>query len=138
MSSFMVSNKTLNIITNYILDNRPRELEYALYWADWKPEFIYEMLRDMNHRALCERYGGEVAQEMWDVNKYNYDPAEKIPSYSIREEKAQIVTRISCFLYQCNEGSVTRDELYKDLEKWCGKIAVDFVLHEADLEKWWD
>ena len=138
MSSFMVNNRTLNILANYIAQNEPIETNYAFHYERGDGKKIYEALRDLNHKALCERYGGEKAQEMWDINEYEYqifpDVAEWIP-------QEEIICRLCCFLYQCDEGTIPRDDIYIGLDKLAGSMARDEVImiyyDEMQQNGWW-
>lgn len=133
MSSFMVSNDTLCMLATYLATTElPPYMEYAIYYERKKPVKIHEALRDMNHRALACRYG-ESANDMWDPAFYVYHPA------SCDTDK-ELITRITCYLYQCNEGMVDKEELYLALQRLCGDLAVGYVLDNLEpyeSERWW-
>lgn len=139
MSSFMVSNKTLNILANYISQEQPLVTNYAFHYERGDGKKIYERLRDLNHRALCERYGGEKAQEMWDVEEYEY---QEIPDIVVWIPQEEIICRLCCFLYQCDEGNLSRDDIYIGLNKLAGSMAIDEVIaiynDEIQQNGWWD
>lgn len=139
MSSFMVSNKTLNILANYIAQEQPLETNYAFHYERGDGKKIYEALRDLNHKALCERYGGERAQEMWDVSEYEY---QEIPDIAVWIPQEEILCRLECFLYQCNEGLIPRDDIYIGLNILAGIIARVEVakIYRAECyeQGWWD
>lgn len=139
MSSFMVSNETLNILANYISQEQPFEINYAFHYERGDGKKIYEALRDLNHRALCERYG-EKAQEMWDVNQYEY---QEIPDIILQKEEEEILCRLECFLYQCDEGLISsRDDIYIGLDRLAGAMARDLIgsiyTEKIAEQGWWD
>lgn len=139
MSSFMVSNKTLNIIASYIAQNEPIETNYAFHYERGDGKKIYEALRDLNHKALCERYGGEKAQEMWDVNQYEY---QEIPDVAERIPQEEIICRLACYLYQCDEGRIEHDDVYIGLRNLSEAMALNEVIgiYHAEIEEqgWWE
>lgn len=134
MSSFMVSNETLCIISHYLARKElPPYMNYAIYYERGDVEKIYEALRDLNHKALAVRYG-EKANEMYDLAFYKYET----PSRNF--SNMEMVVRLSCFLYQCNEGTINNNELYLALERLCGELATSVILEiipPRTMEGWW-
>ena len=69
---------------------------------------IYEVLRKMNENAYSERYRSESSSESETMPVGEWvNTADRNPW--------QMLKTFECFLYQCNEGTVSKSELYQAL-----------------------
>lgn len=140
MSSFMVSNKTLNILANYIYQEQPKETGYSLYYDRDDPKKIFERLCDLNYHAMCEHFNEEQAKALLNTEEYRY---EEIPDISEHISREEIICRLECVLFKCNEGMVPyRDDAYIGLKLLSSSLARDEVLaiyeREMRANGWWD
>ena len=73
---------------------------------------IYNVLRNLNEQATGERYRNASPYEFQEMPKGEFcRMAESNPW--------QLLKTFECYLYQCNEGSVTSTDLYKALRQAC-------------------
>lgn len=104
MSSFFCSKRTIdNVVTAWFKGPPP---------ASGTPDHLGRMLWKLNAEAVIWRYdlqGEEEALRMHDAAKaYTHDPSGP-------PDDAQMLKSLSCFLYQCNEGTFDEEPLFKQL-----------------------
>lgn len=133
MSSFMVSDSTINRLTAYVFDDKSylvRRLE-KLGLPTTHDTFAWALIC-LNTAALEHRYGKEDADKATPKDPYEYKTPKKQAS------DVQILKSFACFLYQCSEGDVPEKSLYKFLSEVRGKLAEHIVreLPEWDKAEW--
>lgn len=108
MSAFLVEDETINNVVNWL----NRELSKSYYLTEELKKLGYgtcdmeKLAKDMfwlNIASLKQRYGSEKGFRDLDF-KYKF-------SYSKTE--IQILKSLNCWLYQCCEGNVVRQKLYR-------------------------
>lgn len=81
----------------------------------------------MNSRALGARYGDQV-ETAADFAGYSYRP-------QLNANKCAVLKAIRCLLYQCTEGKVPEETLFKMLEeraaRLCYQIVQDLPAYDA-------
>jgi len=122
MSAFIVEDKTINQIVNFIekeswqkdgltygmLDRMLKKEGYDLTHPD-EDKRLAEDLFIMNCRAINQRYGvGEAAK--FRPMDFRFDASESAGNY-------QVYKSLGCLIYQCSEGRVPDEPLYKLLVK---------------------
>ena len=138
MSAYVVSYETMNRLlaglsyTQYRHDtypHGPRELLGRPFDANCEPEALTALgikLLSLNVRAVQCRYEDLRSKTPSEcVGFFNpgmehtdfvYDPATVSPT------PAQLYKTLQCFIYQCSEGAIIHDPLYKELEEWWNRI----------------
>jgi hypothetical protein len=83
----------------------------------------------LNLAAVEDRYGDLAAGTMCD-RSYKFR--------SVHASKVQVIKSLSCWLYQCAEGEIDQDPLFKLMEGYKGELAMDFVrcLPEWESANW--
>ena len=131
MSSFLVSDKTLNNIvtgltskgwTDCIMWNYPFK-DIIKEDKDFN-KFGKELLK-LNLNALSERYGDDKKGNKEILNAYKFE--------FVDSSKIQFIKNLQCFLYQCSEGNNTKKKLYKDLKKVEDAFINSYI---SDLEEY--
>jgi hypothetical protein len=112
MSAFLVADKTINHIVNWLRSERflISEIPYKLKGlgfdmdkVDWEEKLGLAMFQ-LNIEAVDVRYGdGEAAK----FRKLDYRYQETVPVPLM-----QVLKSLQCWLYQCNEGDVPQTALY--------------------------
>jgi hypothetical protein len=136
MSAFIVSDATINaIINHYRHDHRNSDLrgwpsvyrdEVAGLGGDELWSLLGIKLRAMNERAIVARYGEDSINFM----SGGETPDEYIPyvySNQMPRPLTQVYGALGCYLYQCSEGSVVDEELYKVLDREHDQMAHTLV-----------
>jgi len=113
MSAFIVEDRTINIIVNWIDTNEylKRELKKLNYDTD-NPDYKEMLANDMfylNVEAVEQRYGDGEAEKFRDLN-FKYVPYYSAPMI-------QVYKALNCYLYQCYEGNVPEAPLIKFLDE---------------------
>jgi len=123
MSAFIVSERTMQRVVTAM-----RREEGA--WED-----ACQLGRDlyaMNHRAIEARYGEPqyVPPFEWTV--------QMLPDEGDRKRWCELLKALDCLLYQCSEGDVPKEALYKQLEACRNKLRAEIVhgLPEYDKAPW--
>jgi hypothetical protein len=136
MSSFIVSDETINTIASYIgfevlkdsyIERRFKELGFDVR-EGWEKTLASELLM-LNREAVFQRYGKLSDTEQQAVNDFEY----------ISRNRFQILKSIQCFLYQCAEGDIPEtSELYKMLRELEHKIMHEIIdsMKEYQDAKW--
>ena len=120
MSAYIVEDKTINrIVTQFINDQYvsafEKELEEIV--GSLNPQKIGEAMFTLNCESIEQRYGRNAG--MGEDETYMYD--------EVKEDTLQVISSLSCFLYQSCEGNCTDKPLYKLLLTYKGKLAMDVV-----------
>ena len=150
MSAFLVERETLDRITQGLMLGTlnedyeprccptPRELYGTgnLQCSDNRArKALGEALWSMNLRALHARYG--TAEVRWESEEvaHGYTPAVP-PDGSTT--LPQFVKSLDCLLYQCSEGAVPEESLYRELERYRDQVNARIVagLPEYDEATW--
>jgi hypothetical protein len=116
MSTFMVEDKTINYIINWlgkeleqvygtiIIRHKLMELGVDPSIPGWAEILGHEMFL-LNIKAVDARCGGGEARKFRPLD-YHYEVTEPVPM-------AQVLKSLQCWLYQCNEGDVPTTALYE-------------------------
>lgn len=141
MSAFVVEDKVINEVVNYLAD--PRHYGRFQYHDDLASELMVDAnspkeladlgtsMFQLNCNAVEQRYGQGVAKEFRDLN-YNF---RRVPVISA----IQAYKSLGCWLYQCAEGDVPKTSLlYAAMLKIHGEMAHNIVrsLPGYDAAKW--
>jgi hypothetical protein len=115
MSTFIVENKTINSIVNWLdsaleetygtinIRHKLLELGFDASVAGWAERLGYAMFQ-LNVIAVDARYGSGQAKKFRPLD-YRYEVPEPVPL-------VQVLKSLQCWLYQCNEGDVPQTALY--------------------------
>ena len=131
MSAFIVSDKTINKVVGWVNDSQRRQfLEPILKVAelnpsdpDWQSKLGAKMFA-LNVEAVNARYGPAKASDGWSSGyTFAWELATDI----------QVLKSLSCWLYQCAEGDVPEQPLYKAFHDLEGRMAVGVV---EELPAW--
>jgi len=141
MSSFIVEEKTINKIVNFLVT-----------CAYSKEEFKPCITNEINKFGLDLTYNSEdknpdarhLGQRMFVLNQkaVNFRYKEKgnfelfkfddsINEYNLM----QILKSLQCFLYQCSEGEIMKEPLFKTLERITNIIKEHIINHLEDYKK---
>jgi hypothetical protein len=112
MSAFMVEDRTINNIVNWLrrnIDQLPiiaaklQKLNIDTNAPDWA-EGLGQVMFLLNRNAVDARYGdGEAAKHY--QRDYRFEHTEPV-------SLVQVLKSLQCWLYQCNEGDVPETALY--------------------------
>jgi hypothetical protein len=112
MSAFMVEDKTINYVVNWLRRNIDQ--------LSLIPHKLKELGVDTSAEGWAERLG----QAMFQLNvngvdrRYGFGAAAKFRKLGYRFEHTepvslvQVLKSLRCWLYQCNEGDVSETALY--------------------------
>ena len=115
MSAFIVADKTINSIVNWlekeleevygtiIIRQKLLELGFDTSVAGWAERLGYAMFQ-LNVIAVDVQYGSDEARRFRPLT-YHYEVTESVPL-------VQVLKSLQCWLYQCNEGDVPQTALY--------------------------
>jgi hypothetical protein len=115
MSAFIVTDKTINRIVNWLdsaleepygtITIRQKLLEqgFDASMAGWTERLGLAMLQ-LNVIAVDAQYGSGEAKRFRPLD-YHYEVPEPVPM-------VQVLKSLQCWLYQCNEGDVPQTALY--------------------------
>jgi hypothetical protein len=112
MSAFMVEDKTINNVVNWlrrelsgltIIPFKLKEIGFDTNVAGW-PERLGHAMFQLNINAVDARYGSGEAGKFRKLD-YRYQVTEPVPL-------VQVLKSLQCWLYQCCEGDVPQTELY--------------------------
>lgn len=117
MSALLVKNSTISKLAEWL---RYKDKEGGYFKSFKSDQELAKALYDLNVRALKERYE--------DYQKFIL-PFEFTAGVFFDNEKgkAQAYMSLSCFLYQCFEGTVPETELFKKLENFRVKMAKEIA-----------
>ena len=126
MSAYVVSKKTIDIITTYMHGKRYQHIAgyYPAIADAYKSDAtkLGQALWSMNVKAVDQRY-----EEKNPVNLYRY---QVVPAH-----RMQVYKSLQGYLYQCAEGNVPESPLYKDVERMLHHIASDIISNLPAYEK---
>ena len=114
MSAFMVADKTINNIINWLrrdveqdrfsqILHKLTELGFDTGKSGWAQRLGYAMFQ-LNIIAVDARYGSDEARKSRPLN-YRYEVTDPVPL-------VQVLKSLKCWLYQCNEKDVPTTALY--------------------------
>lgn len=118
MSAFMVSHECIHRV---VLGMRSFHQGYAQQDRD----LLGMMLVELNRRAIQARY-----RELPEVEPYRYvepQPSNMMP--------IQVYKSLRCFLYQCSEGNVPDELLFKHAEQTRDRMA-ETLGHDTAKDRW--
>ena len=144
MSSFIIKDESINKLVNFFIS-----------CAYSKEEFKPEITRQINKYGYDLTYKEEdknpdannLGQRMKVLNKKAWNHAyKKIGGFNLfkqdldinEKDLIQILKSLQCFIYQCSEGDIVKDELYlmlRDIER----ILINYIishLEEYKKAKW--
>jgi hypothetical protein len=136
MSSFIVSDETINTIASYIgfeafkdsyVERRFKKLGFDIR-EGWEKTLASRLLM-LNREAIIQRYGKLSDAEEQAVNDFEY----------ISRNRFQTLKSIHCFLYQCSEGDIPEtSELYKLLRELEHRLMHEIIddMKEYQNAKW--
>jgi hypothetical protein len=113
MSAFIVADKTINHIVNWLrsekflcpeIPDKFKALGIDRAVSGWEAKLGRAMFQ-LNIRAVDARYGSGQAAKI-RKRAYRYHVAEVAPL-------VQVLQSLHCWLYQCDEGVVPATELYR-------------------------
>lgn len=138
MSAFMVTDKTINVVVTFLKHQFARDMRYL-------GEQFAESGYPLETEANCEKLGKAMfSLNIGGVNtRYKSGASSFRPlDYKFRLEPGyspiQAYKSLSCFLYQCSEGDIEEEDLYKLLDKAKNTLAQFIVnrLEEYDQANW--
>lgn len=152
MSSFIVSAQCMNRIVTFLdvksSRNTIHQSTYRALLAKYlllpaSEDYAYvdtqklvNTLFDLNIKAVQERYGDSNPSKMPCHNTTNKQLSIGKVHYIYTESSIiQVFKSVQCLIYQCSEGNVPNDPLYKFLEDLENTIAKHIVYELAEYEK---
>lgn len=137
MSAFIVSNRTINEIVSFLKYDKKRDYGYIAkhvevlgYNFDLTEscEMLAHELYNLNYMAVNDRYS-ENSEHM--TTTFTYQPV-------LMESKYQAIKSMDCWLYQCSEGEIPQNELFKAIEKVRDSLCHKIIQRskEYDVCKW--
>jgi hypothetical protein len=112
MSAFMVADRTINYVVNWLrrnIDQLPiiaaklKKLNIDTNAPDWA-EALGQIMFLLNVNAVDARYGDGEAEKFRKLD-YRFEHTEAV-------SLMQVLKSLQCWLYQCDEGDVPTTELY--------------------------
>jgi len=156
MSAFIVSDETINNLANTF--NFIAEYNHN---GDSAAYEIRALIRDLkienqgsNHHGVIfinENQANEsaqkIAQALYDLNvravnsRYSEDTSTVFDSFKNKmpmSNKFQLLKSLRCLIYQCSEGDIPDEPLYKRIKSIAACMAMDIVsnMPEYDAAKW--
>jgi len=136
MSAFIMSKENINRVVTWLYEESVRlGLTYGAVPIVLK-EFGFDVshpikaarfgqnMYDLNVRAVAERYG-KADDMVWYEYSFEFVPSNPIPIYK----------SLSCWLYQCQEGRVPQEPLYRCLDEVRDYLARAIVSRLRDYEQ---
>jgi hypothetical protein len=139
MSAFMVEDKTINRVVNYLrYDNDSghwtktrleREAGIILNGKTTEADKLARAMFDLNVRAVEDRYGEGEAK--------TFRALDFKPDYA-GGSRMQVLKSLRCWLYQCTEGDVPETPLYQIMDDYSNRLAYAIVssLPEFEAAEW--
>jgi len=151
MSAYVVSYETLNKILagveytkwkHFDYPQAPRGMIGKEYGPEFEPEALTKLgdeLLSLNVKAIQCRYEdmrpktpSEVV-DFWlpgnEGAEFAYNPSTVSP------KPIPLYKALKCFLYQCAEGTVVHDPLFKAMDEWATGMAHEIVSRLDEYEK---
>jgi hypothetical protein len=113
MSAFMVEDKTINYVVNWlrreidrlhIISHKLKEVGFDTSESGWA-ERLGQAMFLLNIKAVDTRYGNGEAVKFRKLD-YRFEHTDTVPL-------VQVLKSLQCWLYQCCEGAVPETVLYK-------------------------
>lgn len=128
MSAYMVDDPTINRILASIKMSKEHKDGFPWLRRDLDeifsidPEILGENLVRMNADAIMARYGADEYyqfeyEEMWITNRF------------------QALKSLRCYLYQCSEGDVPEQRLYKAIDQYAADLALEIVMDMPEYNR---
>lgn len=156
MSAFIVSDQTINNLANTF--NFIAEYDQSCGRTPYEVRRLIQDLKIQNGGSyptgvifIDENQANEsakkIAQALYDLNvravnyRYNKNDDTEFTAFKNKmpiNNKFQLLKSLHCLIYQCSEGNIPNDPLYKRLETISSCIAIDIVknLPEYDAAAW--
>lgn len=136
MSAFLVEDKTINTVVK-LLKCSDSKLDTTWYFRKLK-ESGFDLLDggdfklgqamfNLNIKALQERYGPNGEKGYRDL-------VYKPDFFGTGFTKVQALKSLDCWLYQCSEGNVPEDPLYKLMDSFADSIRRQMVSRMPEYE----
>src|SRR5512143_1034988 len=138
MSAYIVEDKTINRIANWLT----REVSKSSYLrqkteeifgiSSASPQFgqtVGQALFRLNIDGVNERYGDGGAERFRKLN-YTYTQAEPAAMSASLSAKLQALKSMQCWLYQCMEGEVVKDPLYRFFREVVEPHLMGSIIHD--------
>lgn len=128
MSSFLVSKETIVIVAKHYTQETSGSLSAS------NIDICVNMANElelMNLKALHQRYGDDI------IKTYSFKRADfrnALLSPSKKRNLMQAHKSIGCFLYQCSEGTVPEETLYKQIKELKSDTADEIVRMQDGYE----
>ena len=147
MSAFMVEDKTINRVVNWLgrevsrssyLKQKTEEAFGISVESDRWEETVGQAMFKLNIDGVNARYGDGEAQEFRELN-YAYNPAHFTAFLSSLSAKIQVLKSMQCWLYQCMEGDVVKNPLYlffREVVEPHLMSSIIYELPEYDRAEW--
>ena len=120
MSSFLVSDKTINNIVTGLTSNIWIEgLMWEYPFKNLTGEELNNLGRELlklNHYALNQRYKEKINNQRYKEKINNKEINKYVFSYQ-SSSLLQFIKNLNCFLYQCSEGKTINKKMFKLLTK---------------------
>lgn len=113
MSAFMVSDETISKIAVAITNS-------GCYYAPYRGKplsDVAQLLAEMNENALRSRY--EDADEEMIVTAHEFK--------SLACSDVGLYKLLSCYLYQCSEGTIPKSRLFKKISEFQDILATEII-----------
>ena len=137
MSSWIIEDKTINKLVNFFVTCAYSKEEYKPEVTREINKFGYNLEYDENEKnpdannlgqrmkVLNKKAWNYCYNEKGDFGLFKHD--ENINEYNIY----QILKSLDCFLYQCLEGDIPKDNLYKTLKN-ISKILTNHIINNLE------
>lgn len=137
MSSFIIQDETINKLVNFFVTCAYSKEEYKPQITNEINKFGYDLTYDEEEK---NGDANNLGQRMKVLNKKAYNHAYKIKGdfglfywdENLNEYNIyQILKSLNCFLYQCLEGDIPEDNLYKTLSN-IEKILTNHIINNLE------
>jgi len=137
MSAYVVEDKTINRIVNYLAKNwhiiarqKLKEAGYDLEKIEGQIRLAQEMF-DLNCESVNQRYEDRPARTEFHSEPFMFQKTDLITD-------VQAFKSLSCWSYQSCEGNCNEHSLYKLMQEIEGDIArhIVYSLKEFDIAVW--
>lgn len=126
MSAYMVEDVTINRIVSYIMNQEMRGMPMGLGLVGPSHEELQDLgtrMWKLNSRALQERYRDATTDPRF--YQFRFELVSRVQAYK----------SLQCWLYQCAEGGVPSDPLYKTMTEVLHRIGADIIGELPAYEK---
>jgi len=128
MSAFIVEDKTINHVVNYLINNKNDNISRIGYSLDKEggAEILASDMFRLNCEAVNIRYGEDESSKFRKLD-FKFNSKEIADDY-------QVFKSLNCWSYQCSEGHIPdTSELFKVMEEIKRDISYKIVVR---LEKY--